>query len=197
MISMSTRRSRKRRSLTATLLVSAILVAGCSSAAVTTVAPVQAVGLAGDRADADVRFSQEMIPHHRQTIQLADLVDGRSEDPYVRDLAAKIKEDESHDIDLMSGWLRSWDVEVPPENDRAVHDMPGMLSATQISSLERRSGAAFDKLWLSVLGKHLNSGVQMAQVVIALGRHRPTTQLAEKMVTAQRAQIAEIGEKLA
>lgn len=197
MISMSTRRSRKRRSLTATLLVSAILVAGCSSAAVTTGTPIQAVGLAGDRADADVRFSQEMIPHHRQTIQLADLVDGRSENPYVRDLAAKIKKVESADIDLMSGWLRSWKVEVPAEGDHAAHNMPGMLSATQISSLEGRSGAAFDKLWLSVLGKHLNSGVQMAQVAIALGRHRPTTQLAEKMVTEQRAQITEIGKKLA
>ncbi|MEU4409671.1 DUF305 domain-containing protein [Streptosporangium sp. NPDC023963] len=194
---MSTRRSRRRRSLTATLLVSAILVAGCSSAAVTAGTSVQAVGLAGDRADADVRFSQEMIPHHRQTIQLADLVDGRSENPYVRDLAAKIKKDEAADIDLMSGWLRSWQVEVPAGGDHAAHDMPGMLSATQISSLERRSGAAFDKLWLSVLGKHLDSGVQMAQVVIALGRHRPTTRLAEKMVTAQRAQIAEIGRKLA
>lgn len=48
-----------------------------------------------------------------------------------------------------------------------------------------------------MLGKHLNSGVQMAQVAIALGRHRPTTQLAEKMVTEQRAQITEIGKKLA
>ncbi|MFF3442054.1 DUF305 domain-containing protein [Streptosporangium sp. NPDC002721] len=155
------------------------------------------MGLAGDRADADVRFSQEMIPHHRQTIQLAGLVEGRSENSYVRDLAAKIKDQESHDIDLMSDWLQMWNVEVPAENDKAVHDMPGMLSATQISSLERRSGAAFDRLWLSVLGKHLNSGVQMAQVVIALGRHRPTIQLAETMIAAQRAQIAEIGEKLA
>ncbi|GAA4195024.1 DUF305 domain-containing protein [Streptosporangium oxazolinicum] len=194
---MSTRRSRKRRSLTATLLVSAILTAGCSSAAVTAGTPVQAVGLAGDRADADVRFSQEMIPHHRQTIQLADLVAGRSENPYVRDLAAKIKKKESADIDLMSGWLRSWKVEVPAEGDHAAHNMPGMLSATQLSSLEGRSGASFDKLWLSVLGKHLNSGVQMAKVAIALGRHRPTTQLAEKMVSEQRAQITEIGKKLA
>ncbi|MFF5114544.1 DUF305 domain-containing protein [Streptosporangium sp. NPDC000509] len=194
---MSTRRSRKRRSLTASLLVSAMLAAGCSSAAMTAEPPVQAVGLAGDRADADVRFSQEMIPHHRQTIQLADLVTGRSENPYVNDLAAKIKKKEAADIDLMSGWLRSWEVEVPAEGDHSAHDMPGMLSATQIASLRKRSGAAFDKLWLSVLGKHLNSGVQMAQVAIALGRHRPTTLLAEKMVTEQRAQIAEIGEKLA
>ncbi len=197
MISMSTRRSRRRRSLTATLLVSAILVAGCSSAAVTAGTAVRAVGLAGDRADADVRFSQEMIPHHRQTIQLAGLVDGRSENPYVRGLAAKIKKDEAADIDLMSGWLRSWQVEVPAEGDHAAHDMPGMLSAAQISSLEGRSGAAFDKLWLSVLGKHLDSGVRMAQVVIALGRHRPTARLAGKMVTGQRALIAEIGKRLA
>ncbi|MGW0595275.1 DUF305 domain-containing protein [Streptosporangium sp. NPDC002607] len=194
---MSTRRSSGQRFLTATLLVSATLIAGCSSTAVTPTSPTQAMEVVADRVDADVRFSQEMIPHHRQTIQLADLVTGRTQNPYVRDLAAKIRQSESADIDLMSGWLRSWQVEIPADDDHAAHNMPGMLSATQISSLKRRSGAAFDKLWLSLLGRHLDSGVRTAQVVIALGSHRPTVQLAERLVAEQRAQIGEIGRKLA
>ncbi|MER5628772.1 DUF305 domain-containing protein [Streptosporangium sp. NPDC002544] len=194
---MSTRRSSGQRFLTATLLVSATLIAGCSSTAVTPTSPTQAMEVVADRVDADVRFSQEMIPHHRQAIQLADLVTGRTQNPYVRDLAAKIRQSESADIDLMSGWLRSWQVEIPADDDHAAHNMPGVLSATQISSLKRRSGAAFDKLWLSLLGRHLDSGVRMAQVVIALGSRRPTVQLAERLLTEQRAQIGEIGRKLA
>ncbi|MEU4833651.1 DUF305 domain-containing protein [Streptosporangium sp. NPDC023615] len=200
---MSTRRSRRRRSLAATLLVSAILTAGCSSAAVTPAPAVQAMGVAAGRGDADVRFSQEMITHHRLTIRLAALVEGRTGNPYVRDLAAALTRDERADIELMSGWLRSWGAEVPQDAGYAAHashsahDMPGMPSAAQISSLERRSGAAFDRLWLTVLGRHLGGGVQMSQVVIALGTHRPTARLADRLVTEQRARIAEITEKLA
>ncbi|MGC5013465.1 DUF305 domain-containing protein [Streptosporangium sp. DT93] len=200
---MSTRRSRRRRSPTATLLVSAILTAGCSSAAVTPAPVVQAMGVAAGRGDADVRFSQEMITHHRLTIRLAALAEGRTENPYVRDLAAALARDEAADIDLMSGWLRSWKAEVPEDTGYAAHashdmpGMPGMPSAAQLSSLERRSGASFDRLWLTVLGRHLGGGVQMSQVVIALGTHEPTARLAGRLVTEQRARIAEIAGKLA
>ncbi|GAA3039919.1 DUF305 domain-containing protein [Streptosporangium longisporum] len=195
---MSTRRSRRRRSLTATLLVSAMLTAGCSSVAAAP-PPVHAMGVGSDRGDADVRFSQEMISHHRCTIRLAGLVKDRTDDPYVRDLAAALVRGESADIELMTGWLRSWKAEVPAEgdpDDHGAHDMPGMVSAAQFSSLERRSGAGFDRMWLTVLGRHLDSGVRMSQVVIALGRHRPTARMAGRLVTEQRARIKEIGAKL-
>ncbi|MFI6511983.1 DUF305 domain-containing protein [Streptosporangium sp. NPDC050855] len=198
---MSTRRSRRRRSLTATLLVSAMLTAGCSSVAAAP-PPVQAMGVGSDRGDADVRFSQEMISHHRCTIRLAGLVKDRTDDPYVRGLAAALVRSETADIDLMTGWLRSWKAEVPAERDpddhgaHGAHGMPGTVSAAQFSSLERRSGADFDRRWLTVLGRHLDSGVRMSQVVIALGRHRPTARMAGRLVTEQRARIKEIGGKL-
>ncbi|SNS41075.1 Uncharacterized conserved protein, DUF305 family [Streptosporangium subroseum] len=197
---MSTRRSHRHRSLAAVVLMSTTLIAGCSAAAEVSPPPAGAAANAAGaptRVEADVRFSQEMITHHWQTIQLAELAADRSTDTYVRELAEKIKKGESADIELMSGWLRSWKVEVPARNDDALHEMPGMLSATQISSLRRRSGADFDKLWLSVLGKHLGSGVQMAQIVVALGQHGPTGDLAKKMVDDQSAQISEITERLA
>jgi uncharacterized protein (DUF305 family) len=140
-----------------------------------------------------------MISHHRCTIRLAGLVKDRTDDPYVRDLAAALVRSESADIDLMTGWLRSWKAEVPAEgdpDDHGSHGMPGMVSAAQFSSLERRSGADFDRMWLTVLGRHLDSGVRMSQVVIALGRHRPTARMAGRLVTEQRARIKEIGGKL-
>ncbi|MFC7640366.1 DUF305 domain-containing protein [Streptosporangium lutulentum] len=180
--------------------MSTTLIAGCSAAAGESPPPAGAAAVvagAPTRTDADVRFSQEMISHHRQTIQLAELAADRSTDTYVRELAEKIKQSESADIELMSGWLRSWKVEVPAGNDHAAHEMPGMLSATQISSLKRRSGSDFDTLWLGVLGKHLGSGVQMAEIVVALGQHGPTGDLARKMAAEQRARISEITERLA
>jgi uncharacterized protein (DUF305 family) len=197
---MSIRRSHRHRSLAVIVLMSTTLIAGCSAASGESPPPSGvAANVAGapTQVEADVRFSQEMISHHWQTIQLAELAADRSTDTYVRELAEKIKQGESADIELMSGWLRSWKVEVPARNDNATHEMPGMLSTTQVSSLKRRSGADFDKLWLGVLGKHLSSGVQMAEIVVALGQHGPTSDLAKKMATDQRAQISEITKRIA
>ena len=57
---------------------------------------------------ADVRFNQQMITHHRQTIQLAELAAERGGGDYVRKLAKEIIPNEQADIQKMSGWLTSW-----------------------------------------------------------------------------------------
>uniref|UniRef100_UPI000DE47F48 DUF305 domain-containing protein n=1 Tax=Nonomuraea lactucae TaxID=2249762 RepID=UPI000DE47F48 len=121
---------------------------------------------------------------------------GRTTNAYVTRLSQKIISDEQADITVMSGWLRSWNVSLPPE-DGAVHDMPGMLGPAQFAELKRRSGAAFDRLWLTVLAKHLDSGVQMAETVREKGIHAPTAELAKKMITNQRALIGEIVKQVA
>ncbi|GAA4569411.1 hypothetical protein GCM10023193_53250 [Planotetraspora kaengkrachanensis] len=103
---------------------------------------------------------------------------------------------EPDDIRVMSGWLRSWQVEVPTGGVDMGHDMPGMISKTQILALEGRSGADFDRLWLSVLAKHLDAGVAMAEKVAGSGAHQGTKDLAEKIVTTRRAQIEQIVDRL-
>ncbi|GII57905.1 hypothetical protein Pth03_62940 [Planotetraspora thailandica] len=153
-----------------------------------------AAGQAGN--DADVRFSQEMIPHHWQAIQIAALASDRGSDPYVRKLAREITENEAADIRVMSGWLRSWGKPVPSGDLGSGHDMPGMISQTQILALEGRSGADFDRLWLTVLAKHLDSGIAMAEKVLGAGTHPGTRDLAKKIVTTQRAEIAQITDRL-
>jgi uncharacterized protein (DUF305 family) len=47
-----------------------------------------------------------------------------------------------------------------------------------------------------VLAKHLDSGVAMAEKVIGSGTHPGTRDLAQKIVTTQRAEIAQIVDRL-
>lgn len=137
----------------------------------------------------DVQFSKDMITHHRQTIQLAELVAKHTETPYVRDLSKKLEADEQADIEKMSSWLKSWQVAVPPEDDKGV--------AKQVAQLTPKSGKAFDKLWLSLISQHLDHGVMMATAAQTGGKHGPTIEMATRLVTEQTAQIAEIKEQLA
>jgi len=180
----------------AVLALGAPLSAGCApalgvSATTSGVSADQSV----DYAEADVTFSQDMLHHHRQTIEIAELVADRSKDAYVRELGAKLITGERADIEKMESWLRSWKVPVPEDMD-STHVMPGMLSVRQIAVLEGLSGAEFDRAWLTTLSTHLAAGVTMAETVRTLGTHPPTAELADHLITGQHAQITEIAGHL-
>lgn len=145
--------------------------------------------------EADVQFSERMIPHHRQTIALADLAAGRTSNPYILELSKKLITDEQTDITLMESWLRSWGMPEPPE-DAVTHDTPGMLGPTQLAELERRTGAEFDRMWLTALAKQLDSGIQMAEKVRVEGVHGPTAELSKQIIANQRALIDEIVQQV-
>ena len=75
-----------------------------SSAAAGSSAAASAVGFNQQ----DTTFASNMIQHHGQAVQMADLVAGRSSNQKVIDLAAKIKAAQSPEIATMNGWLKSW-----------------------------------------------------------------------------------------
>ena len=45
-------------------------------------------GTAGGHNEADVTFALDMIPHHQQAIEMADLAESRAESQEVKDLAS-------------------------------------------------------------------------------------------------------------
>ena len=178
----------RRRPAAVLIGLLAWVLAGCSMAGAGTTPAAQN---GSDANQTDVSFSQQMIPHHRQSLQLAKLVAKRSSSEFVKDTAAEITTAETAEIEVMSGWLKSWSIEVPADS-QAVHSMPGMLSAAEISVLEKASGQAFDKQWLATMLKHLNSGVQMATTALETGQHPPTKTLAQQIITEQTARITAI-----
>lgn len=146
--------------------------------------------------DADIRFSQEMIPHHQQTIQMAELVATRTSNEYVLEVSEHLIDDERTEIRQMSAWLKAWNKPIPEENAKSTHSMPGMLSQQQMSTMARQSGAEFDRTFLTLLSTHLGHGIVMVEAVQAKGTHKPTLDLAGKLINGQREQIAEIATHL-
>ncbi len=147
--------------------------------------------------DADVSFAQDMIPHHRQATEMAALADGRSTDPAVLDLAAKIIAAQQPEIDAMSGWLTSWDEEVPSaagEMEGMDHgsssDMPGMMSSEDLASLEDATGSAFDEAFLTMMIEHHEGAIEMAATEVSDGTYAHAITLAKKIQKDQAAEIA-------
>lgn len=155
---------------------------------------------AGAHNAADVSFSKEMIQHHRQAIDLADLADSRASSQEVKDLATKIKGAQDPEIKTMSGWLTSWGEEIPADMSGMSHDMsssmPGMMSSDDMHELKKVSGTEFDKMFLDMMVQHHQGAITMATAEKADGRYAPATKLADDVITAQAAEIKEMNKML-
>lgn len=143
----------------------------------------------------DVQFATDMIPHHRQAVDLAALAATKASDAEVKALAAKIRTAQEPEIATMSGWLTAWGEPVP-STDAMHHDagdmggMPGMLTDAELRQLGTATGTAFDKLFLTSMIKHHEGAVETARAEQAQGADPAVKKLAADIVTSQTLEIA-------
>ena len=150
--------------------------------------------------DADVTFAQMMIVHHRQAVDMATLADGRAGEAKVKDLTAKIKAAQDPEIATMTGWLTTWG-QPTAAPDGGGHgtghaDMPGMMSDADMAKLKAATGGAFDKQFLTMMIAHHQGAVTMSKEQLRKGSHPETKTLAQKIITDQQSEIAEMSTLL-
>jgi len=170
-----------------------------SNPSTTTAAAETTAALAQSFNDADVSFVQEMIPHHEQAIEMADIAldPSRSASAEVRALASAIRAGQDPEITLMKGWLAAWDQ--PAMEEIEGHDMSsmqGMMSVEDMEALDQASGTAFDTKWLEMMIQHHEGAVSMAKEVQSAGQHPDVRALSERVMTAQTNEIAEMQQLL-
>lgn len=198
----------RRTALAATAGMAALVLSACGggghdmgSMGSGSASPSASASAAGAHNDADVSFATEMIQHHRQAVEMAELADSRASSQEVKGLAAKIKGAQDPEIKTMSGWLTVWGEEVPADmSGMEGHDMssgmPGMMSSEDMDNLEKGSGAEFDKMFLEMMVEHHEGAVSMAKTEKANGEYGPAVKLADDVITAQTAEIEQMGKML-
>lgn len=147
----------------------------------------------GNHNAADVAFAREMIPHHRQAVEMADLATTRAGDARVKQLAQRIQQTQQPEIDKMSEWLASWGEPVPSSSGHNGHgSMPGMMDADEMAALMKASGAEFDRMFLEMMIKHHQGAIEMARTEQRDGAFGPAKELAATIAKSQTAEIAEM-----
>ncbi|GGL18580.1 hypothetical protein Sme01_72780 [Sphaerisporangium melleum] len=144
----------------------------------------------------DVLFSREMILHYRQGVTMARLAPGRGRDPFVLSLAADVLRDDPARVGPLAASLTAWEFSVPDADKPPLHQMEGMLSPAQLLLLKKRSGAEFDRLWLTAFARHTDYGVRLAEKAGREGKDGRTVELARAAAAVQRARLAGIVEHL-
>ena len=182
-------------------LVVVVVSAGCSSgesntsehsSGHSTSASASATGSLASSAeahnDADVAFTQQMIPHHRQAVEMSDMLLAKQGiDPRVTALANQIKAEQGPEIRQMQGWLDQW--KLPPMPPMSGHEMTGMMSEQDMAALTAARGADASKLFLTQMISHHQGAITMAQKEIDTGQYPPATQLARSILDTQQREI--------
>lgn len=117
----------------------------------------------------DVVFMQDMIPHHHQAIQMAELAADRTNNPELGDLAGRINGSQQDEIEFMQQWLRDRGERVPDPNAHGAmhtdHQMAGMATSEQMTQLAESDGTDFDRLFLELMIAHHDGAVKMVEVL--------------------------------
>jgi uncharacterized protein (DUF305 family) len=129
---------------------------------------------------ADVRFMSDMIHHHAQALEMAEMAPSHGASAQIRTLAARIHNGQQDEIATMQRWLRDRGQPVPEiaggmqhgahaghAHAHAAHAMPGMLTPEQMARLHAARGPEFDRLFLTLMIQHHQGAVQMVRDLFA------------------------------
>ena len=118
----------------------------------------------------DVRFMQDMIPHHNQAVQMAELVEDRTNRPEVVDAAGRITLSQQDEMEFMEQWLNDRGEQVPDPTDHGAmhtsHRMAGMATPEQMDELAASEGADFERMFLQLMITHHEGAVTMVEELL-------------------------------
>jgi uncharacterized protein (DUF305 family) len=157
-------------------------------------APAPAPAAQTSHNQADVTFAQQMIPHHQQAVQMANLVPSHTSNQQVVALAAQIQKEQDPEIQQMTGWLQQWGVSgtmpgMGMPGMSSTMPMPGLMSSAEMAQLGNVKDAAFDRTWLQMMVQHHQGAIDMAKTELQQGGNAQAKQLAQTIIDGQQAEI--------
>ncbi|MET3809599.1 DUF305 domain-containing protein [Arthrobacter sp. UYEF3] len=204
--------------VSATALASVIALAGCASGAGSSSSTTPGTGssssgmpgmdhgampgmgsgtatAASDHNPADTMFTQGMIPHHTQAVEMSDMMLTKKDIPAsVTALATKIKAAQGPEIATMTGWLKSWNESATMS---AGHGMDGMMGDDDLKKLNAAQGTEAARLFLQQMIAHHEGAVMMAKTEMTQGKNADAVRLSKDIAAAQEAEIQEMRKLLA
>ncbi len=185
--------SKKREWLPrAPVLVAVLLVGALVGAALALLLSVRSPG--DDSAEAG--FARDMMVHHAQAVEMAEIVRDRTESEEMRTLTADIALTQQAQIGQMQGWLAVWDL--PPTGAEPAMSwmghptrgrMPGMASPEEIEELSQASPEEADVRFLQLMIPHHQAALPMTEAALESTDRPVVERLAGAIAASQEAEI--------
>ena len=145
---------------------------------------------------ADTMFTQGMIPHHAQAVEMSDMMlRKQGMDARITALATKIKAAQAPEIAQMTGWLKTWNEPAQMASGHGMGD--GVMGDDDLKKLDAAQGTDAAKLFLAQMIAHHEGAVMMAKTESSRGKNPDALSLSKAIVSAQEAEIQEMKDLLA
>ena len=122
---------------------------------------------------AEAGFARDMIVHHAQAVQMAEIVRDKTNSDDMRLLAADISLTQQGQIGIMQGWLEVWGLPITGEEPAMAWMgqpmdglMPGMATPDEITRLSQLPPDKADVLFLRLMIAHHEAAIPMAQAIL-------------------------------
>jgi uncharacterized protein (DUF305 family) len=140
---------------------------------------------------AEAGFARDMIVHHGQAVQMAEIIRDKTQSDSMRLLVSDISQ-----IGIMQGWLQAWGLPITGSQPAMAwmgHPtdglMPGMATPDEIDRLYTLPPDRADVLFLRLMISHHEAAIPMAQAVLKRTDEPEVRQLATAIIESQRAEI--------
>ena len=148
-------------------------------------------------------FLRDMVTHHAQAVDMAMAIRDRTADQNLRLLATDIALTQSTDMGTMQGYLNLWDLGLTGADKPMAwmgHPvdglMPGMATPEQVAQLDTLPVAEAEVLFLQLMIRHHQGGVEMAKGLLQRSDQPQVTLIAERIVNGQSAEIGTMNQML-
>ncbi|MCK6080286.1 DUF305 domain-containing protein [Microbacterium sp. EYE_5] len=165
---------------------------------------------------ADAGFARDMQVHHSQAVEMAMTIYAETDDDELRTLAYDIATGQSAQRGEMFDWLVQWGLpqygsepmawmsasgdpahgahqaateDGSPMTDEEMRQAMGMASEEELQELRAATGRAADCQFLTLMIRHHEGAIPMADAVIELGSDERVTTVAESMKKGQTFEI--------
>ena len=115
----------------------------------------------------DVRFMQDMIPHHQQALTMSQLAPARTNSNEILEISGRIEASQGDEVEFMEQWLTQRGEATERSGSHADHhDMRGMASPEQLAALSASSGVGFDRQFLTLMIAHHEGAIEMVEALM-------------------------------
>jgi uncharacterized protein (DUF305 family) len=141
----------------------------------------------------DLQFIDTMTAHHQGAVEMAKMVDGKTNNTDIIKFAKQIISGQEKEISRMKEWREKWFKDKPPAMNM---EMPGMADSMKMdmSKLSNSKDKEFDLAFIEMMTPHHEGAVIMAKEALSKSEKPEVKTLAGQIIKAQEAEIKMMNE---
>lgn len=140
----------------------------------------------------DAMFIEQMIPHHDDAIEMAELALTRAEHPEIKQLAADIRRTQTAENAQMRAWYQEWFGTAVPDIGVSSQMMGGMMGSGAMDMADLEVAKPFDKAFIEAMIPHHQTAIMMSRMAGGASGRSEMRGLTSSIIEAQSTEIAKM-----